>query len=528
MSKLLIRGTGIWPLPVSALAVLAILGSTIGRPVAPAAAVTAPTRPAAAAAPARVQPALARLAAAHPTATVRVIVQETARATGVATLIPRLGGHVTQALSIIHAIVATLPAQAAAQVAATPGVRWVSLDGPVASMTTATPCTSCNDPAALQSTYVRAIGADQVWSATPSLQGQGIGVAVVDSGINADLPDLQGANGPSGWSRVVDQATFNSTTHSMADRFGHGTAVAGVIGGNGAASGGAYVGVAPAVNLINVKVSDETGGAAESDVVAGLQWVLTNAARDNIRVVNLSLNTTTAQSYNQDPLDAACEILWTHKIVVVVSAGNNGGASQGVLYPPANDPFVITVGAVDDHGTAAIDDDTLASFSAFGTTPDGIAKPELVAPGVDIVSTLASRGTILARQHPDHLVGNAYIRISGTSMAAPIVAGAAALLLQSNPTLTPDQIKYRLVATARPLGPGTGAGEVDVPAAVQSTATASANTGLQPSRLLAWAGPSRSGTAWDSMSWGSMSWGSMSWGSMSWGSMSWGSDYWGP
>src|SRR5439155_2122359 len=135
---------------------------------------------------------------------------------------------------------------------------------------------------------------------------------------------------------------------------------------------------APNVNLINVKVSSDAGAATSSDVVSGLQWVLANKLTNNIKVVNLSLNSSVVQSYNVDPIDAAVEVLWFNGIVVVVSAGNNGSAT---LYPPANDPFVITVGATNDMGTASITDDTIATFSAYGTTTDGIAKPDLVAPG---------------------------------------------------------------------------------------------------------------------------------------------------
>jgi serine protease AprX len=312
------------------------------------------------------------------------------------------------------------------------------------------------------------------------------------------------------------------------------------------------MGIAPQVNLISVKVSDDNGGAAVSDVVNGLQWVYTNAATYNIRVVNLSLNSTVADSYQVDPLDAAVETLWNAGIVVVASAGNNGSTNAGTLFAPANDPFVITVGAVNDQGTATTADDAVASFSAFGTVPvsttvgsnSAITKPDLVAPGVNIVSDLASSGDTLAVAHPDHVVTyngcTCYFRMSGTSMAAPMVAGAAALLLQARPTLTPNQVKYRLTATATPLGvPGSGAGEVNVAGAIQSASTASANqnlalaAALQPGKPAAswgsasWGSASWGSASWGSASWGSASWGSASWGSASWGSASWGSDYWG-
>ncbi|MEZ4729926.1 MAG: S8 family serine peptidase [Caldilineaceae bacterium] len=249
----------------------------------------------------------------------------------------------------------------------------------------------------------------------------------------------------------------------------------------------------------------------------------------NIRVVNLSFNSTVAESYLTSPLNAAVEILWFNGIVVVVSAGNNGTAT---LYPPANDPFVITVGAADDKGTASIVDDTVAPFSAYGTTLDGFAKPDLVAPGRHIVSLLAANSTFQA-ERPGNIVDTKHFRMSGTSTSAPIVAGAVALLLQDEPNLTPDQVKYRLMATANKNWAGynatkAGAGYLDAYAAVYGTTTQSANTGIYASRLL-WTGPTPvtwGSVSWNSVSWNSVSWNSVSWNSVSWNSVSWNSDYW--
>jgi serine protease AprX len=285
------------------------------------------------------------------------------------------------------------------------------------------------------------------------------------------------------------------------------------------------------VNIINVKVSNDDGSAMINDVVAGLQWVLEHKDAYNIRVVNLSLNSSVAESYQTSPLDAAVEILWFNKIVVVASAGNQG---SGAIYPPANDPFVITVGATDDKGTNSLSDDVLASFSAYGTTGDGVKKPDLVAPGKNIVARLVNQNMGLANAHSANKVGDQYFRMSGTSMAAPIVSGAVALLLQDEPNLTPDQVKYRLAATANKSWSGynvskAGAGYLDVYAAVYGTTTQSANTGWKASNLLTtgttpitW-----NSVGWNSVGWNSVGWNSVGWNSVGWNSVGWNSDYWG-
>ena len=201
------------------------------------------------------------------------------------------------------------------------------------------------------------------------------------------------------------------------------------------------------------------------------------------------MNSAVAETYKTSAVDAAVEMLWFSGIVVVVSAGNNGSAGgPSTLYPPANDPFVITVGATDDQATASLADDVVSPFSAYGTTPDGVAKPELVAPGRNVISLLASTSATVYTAHPTHRVDTALFRMSGTSMSAPMVAGAVALLLQDEPNLTPDQVKYRLKATARTTGwaydaAKAGAGYLDAYAAVHGTSTQSAAPGMPPHDL---------------------------------------------
>lgn len=387
--------------------------------------------------------------------------------------------------------------------------------------------------ASLLNFYNRTIRADQVWA--QGYQGSSVTVAVVDSGV-ADHADLRLAGSGSrvrASYKCRVRASFSGgyvqlcQNTRLGDRNGHGTYVAGVIGGNGAQSNGAYLGVAPRVNLVNVEISTGSGTTTELDVLAGLQWIYDNRAYYNIRVVNLSLNTGAPASYHVSPISAAVEILWFSGIVVVTSAGNNGTAN---LYPPANDPFVITVGAVDDQGTVSLADDTVASFSAFGVTSDGFAKPDLVAPGRNIVSLLASTTSRFASERPANVINASYFRMSGTSVSAPMVAGAVALLLQDEPNLTPDQVKHRLMTTANKDWPGysaarAGAGYLDVYAAVMGTTTQSANTGLQASQLL-WAGSQP--LTWSSVNWNSVIWNSASWNSVNWNSVNWNSDYWGP
>jgi serine protease AprX len=475
------------------------------------------------------QPQLIQLAQNDPQQWVSVIVQKAAPNSRLESLVARLGGEVTEDLRIINAFAARMPAAAALELARQPEIRWVSLDAPMQP----TACASCVDTSKLLNAYIGAIHADTVWNRSPYIQGKGIGVAVVDSGINpnGDLYTVMGVN------RQVANVRYNTDyNQNTSDGYGHGTHVSSIIAGDGSESNGQYIGVAPMANIINVKVSNDDGSATMKDVVSGLQWVLNNKSTYNIRVVNISLNSSVAESYNTNPLDAAAEILWFNGIVVVVSAGNQ---STGVLYPPANDPFVITVGATDDKGTATITDDVIASFSAYGTAENGSKKPDLVAPGKNIIARVVNSNMGVAGAHPENLVnGGVYFRMSGTSMAAPMVSGAAALLLQDEPNLTPDQVKYRLKATASKSwsgynGPKGGAGYLDINAAVLGNTTQSANTSYNASKLLTTGSQpvnssvSWNSVSWNSVSWNSVSWNSVSWNSVSWNSVSWNSDYWG-
>lgn len=424
---------------------------------------------------------------------------------------------------MIHGAAASITADQLRKLAASREIISILPDGPVESTSIQAgkgPGDKGGDPTfPPPNYYIDTLNVRPLWDA--GLKGQGIGVAVIDSGISSS-PDI---------TNLVVKEKMNSQALSNADQYGHGTHVAGIIAGNGTLSGGHYLGIAPGVNLLSLKINNDVGMAYESDTVAAMQWVLNNKATYNIRVVNLSVNSTVVQSYHQSPLNAAAEILWFNGVVVVVSSGNKSleNGFNPVLAAPANDPFVITVGASDEKGSGARNNDSIADFTAYDTTIDGFLKPEIVAPGKDIYSLLSSPSS-LAGQYPDRVVAfngtNAYFRMSGTSMAAPMVTSAVALLLQDEPTLTPDQVKYRLMATAGSVGK---ARYLDIQAAVQGTTTQSANTGLAASQLL-WGGTNPvawNSVNWNSVNWNSVNWNSVNWNSVNWNSVNWNSTYWG-
>ncbi len=291
--------------------------------------------------------------------------------------------------------------------------------------------------------------------------GYGIGVAVIDSGIRTSHPDLMNLN--TGYSRVVYSQSFIPGLDAS-DQYGHGTHVAGIIAGNGYVSGGYMQGIASRVSLINLRVLDANGAGTDSAVISAVQRAIQLKGQYNIRIINLSLGRRVSESYQADPICQAVEQAWKAGIVVVVAAGNFGRDNSmqtngyATITAPGNDPYVITVGATSTHGTDPTNDDTMASFSSKGPALlDHVIKPDLVAPGNKMVS-LNSPGSTLDRSFPanevaPYLYGSNsntayYFRLSGTSMATPLVSGAVALMLERIPNLTPDQVKARLMKTA--------------------------------------------------------------------------------
>ena len=356
--------------------------------------------------------------------------------------LPLLGGRLVRSLSVIDAAAIDLPNFALPLLASNPLVARISYDRAVAG--------------AMDRTGA-AVGAEAVRQQL-GFDGAGIGLAVLDSGVTPWHDDLTGANGAQRVERFVD---FTSTRSTPYDDDGHGTHVAGIIAGNGYDSSGARSGIAPGSHLVVLKVLDASGRGRISDVIAALGYVVANRSAFNIRVANLSIAAGVYESYNDDPLTLAAREAVSAGIVVVAAAGNygrgpDGRSLYGGIAAPGNAPWVLTVGASSHMGTVDRGDDTMAAFSSRGPTAiDRAPKPDLVAPGVgtESLSNPASRLYAAGRQFL--LEGTVptsylpYMSLSGTSMAAPVVAGTVALMLQANPSLTPDAVKGILQYTAQ-------------------------------------------------------------------------------
>jgi serine protease AprX len=297
-----------------------------------------------------------------------------------------------------------------------------------------------------------AIGADQVWAGVGSLDklsGRGVTVAVIDSGVDPNHQALKG--------RVVTTVDF--TGGDGVDHFGHGTHVAAIIAGRGGRSADTrmYRGVANGASLINLRVLGNDGSGSAADVIEAIDWTIDHQRDYNIQIINLSLGAPVRQSYRDDPVCAAVERAVRAGILVVAAAGNHGQTSDGRtiaggITSPGNSPFALTVGALNAKGTADRGDDEVATFSSNGPTlGDAVIKPDLVAPGWRIVSAEAA-GSVLSVNFPlQHVAGSgadSYIYGSGTSMAAAVVSGAAALLLEERPDLTPLGVKAALELTS--------------------------------------------------------------------------------
>src|SRR5581483_1034089 len=366
-------------------------------------------------------------------------------------------------LNVLNATVLTVPNRVLKTLAAHPLVLLVAFARPIAKTNYRTALT---------------IGARPVQRGY-GLTGAGVGVAVIDSGITSwhdDLTPRAAGQGtyPFGNQRVSAFVDFVNGQLQPYDDYGHGTHVAGIIAGNGYDSRGQKAGVAPDANLVSLKVLDGNGNGTVSNIIAAFDWILANHAQYHIRVVNISIGAGIHESYWTDPLTLAAKAVVDAGVVVVAAAGNAGknaaGQTQyGGIAAPGNAPWVITVGASSTQGTATRADDVMASFSSRGPTfKDWTAKPDLVAPGTGTVSLAAPGSNFYASKTPYLVSGSTstpyqpYLSLSGTSMAAPVVTGTVALMIQANPNLTPNLVKAILQYTAQaysgydPLTQGAG------------------------------------------------------------------------
>jgi serine protease AprX len=448
-------------------------------------------------------------------------------------LVAAARGRVTRELHVINGLAARMSSAQAVKLGHTAGVHAISLNGAIKTQSIGPGSYQSVNTSNLQTTFPKSTHASALWNKPGGgLTGKGVGVAVIDTGIAGNLVDFRTPQtDDASASRVIGSAVTNPDATTATDLYGHGTHVAGIIAGNANARSpydplrGDYIGVAPDANLVSIKVSDDDGQSSVLDVIYGLQFAVDHKADYNIRVINLSLDSATAQSYTTDPLDAAAESAWFDGIVVVAAAGNRGDDPDAVSYAPANDPYVITVGATDDNNTDGPADDTIADWSSRGTTQDGVQKPDLYAPGAHIVSNLAP-GSVFTTLCPACVSGGGqYIRAGGTSMAAPMVAGAVADVLQNHTSWRPDQVKAALRLGANTL-PGAGVKTLEVNHTNDAYPSTPANRGLTPNDLIdrATGDIDYTRSSWSRSSWSDAadllrsSWSRSSWSRSSWSS----------
>jgi serine protease AprX len=475
-----------------------------------------------------VAPVLARRARERPSSKLRVIVQASSRFVlnhQVQTVFERAGVQKPRKLRLIDGVAASIPASRLADLASIEGLT-VTPDAPVR--------VSGYNSTQLWP-YVAGVASDWNGANAPAPGPSAPTIAIVDSGIQA-RPDFGG--------RLLASVNLSSLTGAAGDERGHGTFVAGIAAG--AARG--YAGAVPQANLVSIKVMNSQGVARTSDVVAACQWILANKTTYNIRIANFSLHSANQASFLNDPLDKAVERLWFNGIVVIAASGNYAteGKASGVLFAPGNDPFVITVGAVDLDGSGSSQQHLNAPWSSYGHTLDGFSKPDIGAPGRYMVGPVPPSST-LATNRADVIVAPGYIQLSGTSFAAPVVAGAAAQILDRHPDYTPDEIKGVLMVTAKPVpsaAPGSlGVGEMQMGKAALRISPPNPNLGLDrfvrvapgdtsPSfDAHAWFAAAKADPAWNDVSWSSGAWSgadfdAVSWSDVSWSSVSWATVAW--
>jgi serine protease AprX len=464
-------------------------------------------------------PGLLAQAGQHPGAKIRVII--TADETSEAVDAGKKVGKVDRKLPFVNGAAVEMPAARLASLAKIPGLT-ITPDAPV-KVSGGVKYTS-------NQIWPYESGLAKTWP-TDTNQPKPPAIAIIDSGIDATRTDFAG--------RIVANVNLSTLPGNTVpgDGRGHGTFVAGIAAG--AAAG--YAGAAPTANIVSVDVMDDTGVARTSDVIAGCQWALANKDKYGIGIVNLSLHSVTPSNFTHDPLDRAVEKLWLNGVVVVVAAGNYGSADgpTGVRYAPGNDPFVITVGAVDLGNTVGLGNDSAPTWSAYGYTYDGFWKPEIGAAGRYMVGPIPPNST-LAAQKAANITAPGYIQLSGTSFATPAVAGAAAAILAKHPGFTPDQVKGALMVTAKnapnAIPFSLGVGELNADKATSISSPPNPNAGLDrfvvstPTSSgaydrsfdsVSWEQAAKASVAWDDVAWGDSAWSAAAWSAVAWDDVAW-------
>jgi serine protease AprX len=438
------------------------------------------------------------------------------------------GGRIVGSSTLLGASVAELTPAQIRSLATDPNISRIHIDADVkATSTVSDSATTGTTPIVFQ----QSSGATAAWQSGDT--GQGVTVAVLDSGIDNNVAAF-GA-------RVKARVDFVDPTHpAVGDPAGHGTHEAGIIA---ASRTFPSPGIAPDASLVSVRVLDPSGSSHVSTVIHGLEWVIAHKDALGIKVVNMALGAPAAGSYHEDPLAAAAEMAWRSGLVVVTAAGNAGPASR-TISTPGIDPFVLTVGAADESGTANTSDDVVPSWSSEGPTVDRVAKPDLVAPGRMIVSVRVPGGTV-EQALPTHVEGPQLFRLSGTSEATAVTAGAAALVLAQDRQATPDQVKALLVRNTTSLSHTSqhaqGTGEVNVAKALRASvpSASDARQDARPSnallRRLAQLDPSGLADAlhvnwdditsdhvnWDHVGWDHVNWDHVNWDHVNWDHVNW-------
>jgi serine protease AprX len=500
-----------------------------------------------------------------PASLVDVIVRETTPASSIAeTLVTDLGGTVLRHLEIVGGFSASVPLSALDSLTASEAIEAVTPDGTLQLLARKF---GENDSGAESSLphLLGTVGAEAFWAS--GYAGQGVDVALIDSGV-VPVAGLSASgkllHGP--------DLSFESQSPELQnlDTYGHGTHMAGIIAGLDPESSYSlravddryFTGLAPKARIVSLKVGAYDGAVDVSQVLAAIDWVVQHKSDNglNIRVLNLSFGTDSSQSYILDPLAHAVEQAWNHGIVVVVAAGNDGNFLP--LRAPAIDPFVIAVGASDTNGTLNTSDDSVATFSNCVKSGRNV---DLVAPGVSVVS-LRAPGSYADVTYPEARVGTKFFKGTGTSQAAAVVSGAAALILSKHPNATPNQVKALLTSTATPISSGhltkcDGAGTLDLDSAADAplpssraskqNLTPSTGTGLlegsrgsshvenngvvltgeqdifgMPFDTATWGPMAAQGTTWSGGDWNGTTWSGTTWSGTTWSGTTWSGTTW--